>query len=427
VKNFPHQINELPKLHAGLIVFDRLARVSGDLDDDSLVGVAMARAGVYAFRDKSLALRQALAKERKKDRRSQGTQTFARDLRRSFMLMGFLERAVDGTLRLSALGRHLAAIAPGSPEAREAWKAGLRRVTLLDDEGRESYPYQILLRLISERPGLETTRSALALEARDDSDDEFQRVVRLADIPDWNAVLRSIGASKATARNAAKILPALARQLDELRQDGSGYYIVPPPQDARPQTPIPGGAARPARPVPGLAPHRRRHRQVNRDTIAHAPTARPALPDEEYSADPALTAHLRLQRLDRHNEIVRNLAGLFTAAGYTLREDPYDMFASRVGVPSVLTEVKTLDGTAADEIARVRSALGQVFYYDHFDVPAELRSNGLVRMAIFERQITSAHVAFLEAAEIVIAWQTEEGFFAGPPWSMARLRELGLL
>lgn len=49
MKNFPHQINQLPRLTNALGVYVRLIEKKHDVDDDEVAGDALARAGVYTF------------------------------------------------------------------------------------------------------------------------------------------------------------------------------------------------------------------------------------------------------------------------------------------------------------------------------------------------------------------------------------------
>jgi hypothetical protein len=150
------------------------------------------------------------------------------------------------------------------------------------------------------------------------------------------------------------------------------------------------------------------------------------IPDVEDYADPRLSAAQRLERLQRHNAIVRNVAGRLAAAGYTLFEDPYDTLATRVAKPSVLIEVKTLDGTMPDEIARIRGALAQLQYYERFAVKDEQKASGILKVAIFERPISSAHVHFLEGLDILPAWLGDDGSLRTAESSAPVLVQLGL-
>jgi len=64
MKNFPHQISELFRLTSGLQVFADLEQQGKDLGDDQVVGISLARAGVYTFRAKSRTLDELLRLER---------------------------------------------------------------------------------------------------------------------------------------------------------------------------------------------------------------------------------------------------------------------------------------------------------------------------------------------------------------------------
>ena len=186
----------------------------------------MAREGVYAFRARNVNLDIALRREAGKPAGNQGTRTFARDLRRFFLLAGLLTRDHDGVLCVSSLGRQLVRREADARESMPVWRTAFGLVVLANNaDGTLAHPYKILLRLVGERPGIQAAKLALALEARDDSEEEFARIRALADRP-WDEVRLELGISEHQARNATKILPAIARQLDDLRADGDGYTLV---------------------------------------------------------------------------------------------------------------------------------------------------------------------------------------------------------
>lgn len=429
--NFPHQINDLGKLHAALAVFSDLDSRGRNIDDDGVVGTAMARARVYAFRDKNLSLRKALEREHKKARSSQGTRTFARDLRRFFALLGFLRTDIAGATELSPMGIHLLGLAPLSDEARAVWRTALRHVILVDPDDRGiSHPYSLLLRLVEERPGLEASRLALALEARNDSMNEFRRVLRLADLESWADARKEMGVSEHFARDATKILPALAKQLGELSAEGNKYYRVEPSEINETGTAgVPATVVRRHRRSRRSATKPRRgmsisggSRKVNLRTIARAPRPGQQPPDEIEYADPALTAELRRERLERHQQIVRAVASKLGQG--ELYSDPYDVLrVAPDNVPAVLGEIKTLDGTEPDEITQVRAAFAQLLYYDAFHIPVVHREKGLVRVAVFERPVNEHHVAFLESFSIAVAWIAGDQQLHAAGWSLGILRE----
>jgi len=372
----------------------------------------MAREGVYAFRARNVNLDIALRREAGKPAGNQGTRTFARDLRRFFLLAGLLTRDHDGVLCVSSLGRQLVRHEADARESMPVWRTALGLVVLANNaDGTVAHPYKILLRLVGERPGIQAAKLALALEARDDSEEEFARIRALADRP-WDEVRLELGISEHQARNATKILPAIARQLDDLRADGDGYTLVARANVQR-----------------RVRRERRRreqlgNRRVTPETIARAPTFQGRPPDEQGFANPVLTAEMRRLRLTEHQRLVRSFADILDEQGYELFEDPYDILGRRGAGPTLLAEVKTLDGQEADEIAQVRAALAQILYYDNLSVPPHLKPNGLLNVALFNRRISEKHSAFLEAMRISVVWITGDQLFATGE-SFARLRPVG--
>ena len=415
LKNFPHQVSNLQKLRAALSVFGIADAAGSDLDDDAVIGGAMARAGVYTFRNKALSVRQALVQERRKTSSRQGTRTVARDLRRFFALAGLLERGTTGKLAVASLGRHLLSLEPGSEAANHAWREALGRIAL-PEGNRISHPYLALLRLIAALPGIEARRLALALEAQDDTEREFARILGLARVGAWTSVLRALRVSKHMARNAIKILPAIAKQLGDVHEENGCYYPVA--QD-------PAVRARRRRRRPQARRVVSRHRTVTPATIATSPSRSDrSLKEEEY-ADPEVSAELRRDRLVRHQALVHQFGSLVAAQQYELHEDPYDLLATHPQRLSILAEAKTLDGSPADENAQVRAAIGQLFYYKGFDVPPAMRENGLLVVAVFEGRPSEEHIAFLESLEVVTTWRAGDAFDAAP-WSRERLGMIGL-
>lgn len=99
------------------------------------------------------------------------------------------------------------------------------------------------------------------------------------------------------------------------------------------------------------------------------------------------------------------LAKALEAAGAGLMEDPFDCLATKDGI-AALFEIKTLDGTASDEIDRVRDALGQLLYYSTFNLPAGCPRPALV--ALLESRPTDAHVDWLGRVGIIVAWTDGE-------------------
>jgi hypothetical protein len=56
-------------------------------------------------------------------------------------------------------------------------------------DGEISYPYSILLNLVRDNPGLETRKLMLALDAENNSDEEYQRILDLSNT-EFNDILQ---------------------------------------------------------------------------------------------------------------------------------------------------------------------------------------------------------------------------------------------
>ncbi|MBK7971717.1 MAG: hypothetical protein IPK08_23800 [Bacteroidetes bacterium] len=78
-------------------------------------------------------------------------------------------------------------------------------------------PYRILLKLTQDKPGIETSKLMLALEAENDSQEEYERILALSEL-EFISILEEINISEHQARNAVKILPSFAVQAGDIRK-----------------------------------------------------------------------------------------------------------------------------------------------------------------------------------------------------------------
>ena len=415
MKGFPNQVADLRKLATAM---RDIVRLEGEgARDDGILGEALVRSGVAGTGHSPHPVEEYLRDQRHKKHSDQSFRTTARGLRELFRILGFITE-LERTVRVTELGREAAAFA-GSPldEAQIAfWRRAIRDMSHDGGDNQESHPYQVLLRLIASRPGIEKPKCALALEARDDSAAELDRILALADSPAdqiRNRLVVSRNGGPVTQRtwdNAVKVLPRLAEQLGDVIQTGERgryrYQIADAPGGFST-----GGEAPPERAPRRAAPRPpRTSRPVTPETIGRAGTAETFdEPDVREPADPAVTARLRRDRLRRHNRIVRMLAARFARPGVDLYELPFDVLAI-VGRFGIMVEVKTLDGTQDDEVARVREALAQLLYYSAFLVSPTVGEDAIHRVACFERRPSDAHIGWLNHNGIAVIWQDGERF-----------------
>ena len=293
VKGFPNQVADLGKLATVMRSLVRLVDAGDNAKDDGVFGEELVRSGVAGTGHTPMPVEQYLRQQRQKRPSNQSFRTTARGLRELFRLFGLIDDSGDRVV-VTDLGR-LAAVFAGQPldaEQSDFWRRVIRNVAHRGGQPEASHPYQVLLRLVGRKPGITRGKCALALEARNDSAEELDRIARLADLPE-EEILRRIGVTQANWDNAKKVLPSLAEQLGDvvvIRHAGEKTYRLadaPGRADAGPAAaPAAVAPARAARGVAVAVPRApRTSRQVTPDTIGRAGTIEQF--DDEPAAPPA--------------------------------------------------------------------------------------------------------------------------------------------
>jgi len=425
VKGFPNQVVDLAKLATGMQALVRLVEAGHNAKDDGVFGEDLVRAGVAGTGHTPIAIERYLREQRRRRPSNQSFRTTARGLRELYRLFGLIDDS-GARIAVTDLSRQVAAFAdrPFDSDQTDFWRRVIRNVIHGGGEPEASHPYQVLLRLVARKPGITRAKCALALEARNDSPEELDRIARLADLPE-EQILRRIGVTEANWDNAKKVLPSLAEQLGDVivtrRRRERTYRLADAPGRADAGPAAARAAVPPARPARGVAvavPRApRTSRQVTPEAIGRAGTLEQfdEEPPTSPAPDPAAIAaanRRRLDRLRRHNLVVQGLAARLAAAGAQLHEDPFDILAL-IGAVGILVEVKTLDGTEEDERERVRDALAQLLYYEPFAAAPVVGQAAIHKIACFERPISADHRVWLNASGIGVIWSLENGRFAG--------------
>jgi hypothetical protein len=435
MRGFPNQVADLAKLAVGIDTLVKLVDAGHDAKDDGIFGEALVRAGVAGAGHDPMPVEEYLAAQRKKQKSNQSFRTTARGLRELYRLMALIDDA-DDQVEISELGRRAAAFANRPMDAAqiEFWRAVIRNISHVDHRGT-SYPYQVLLQLVARKPGITRAKCALALEARNNSADELDRIVALADLPE-SEIIEQIGETRSNWDNAKKVLPKFAEQLGDVIRSGQSYVIADSPgranQDqgheaeavaaavAEAKAVVNDGAASRAPRVPRTARKVEGNQIGTGNDADESDEGEPALP----MLDPVAAAEaiaLRLDRLRRHNALVRRLAIRLQAAGAEIYVDTFDLLAMHADV-GILVEVKTLDGSEADERERVRHALSQLLYYESFVTRPVAGAKPIRKIACFENPITEAHRDWLNTQGIGAIWEHEEKF-SGDALSATFLRD----
>jgi hypothetical protein len=302
---------------------------------------------------------------------------------------------------------------PFDEPAKSMWRNILLQMEHQGKDTPVSHPYQVLLRLVAKRPGITRAKCALALEAMDDSQEELNRIVALSDNTE-EEIIAEIATTKTNWDNGKKVLPHFAEQLGDVVKTGNCFYLANDPGSGETdqessdevQAPSPRATRRP-----------RSASEVTANTIARAGTIETF--DEEEPSEPCEVAPEALERrlarlrdrLRRHNLIVQQIAQELETEGGTLFENPFDCLAV-FDNHALLIEVKSLDGTEADEVSRVREALSQLLYYESFVTEPYVENDKIVKIACFESKIQDRHIDWLLGIGIITMWVDGEGFTA---------------
>jgi hypothetical protein len=385
VKNFPHQYNDFSKLRQTLEAIRDLGDAGRDVADDGVLGYELARRGIYTFRALEGPLEARIAAEQAKPIGRQGPRTAGREMPRTLAYLGWL----DADWRLTATGQAFLATTPGSEAERTAWQQAILDLTL-EEERSVSHPVRILLRLVADHEVVARRGLELALEARDDSEAEYQRIRALLALSP-NDRLRAIGVTKHQVANAVKILPSFAEQANLIHRASRQlpYRLTEAGHAALAE----GIVARPVELRPEIrAPRRRRVRGAPRPASARSVAAGTAATPDEWSSlsheEQIAATRLRFERTARHQELLRQLIEALSQRDGERLEDPasFDLLDVPSGDgPLTLFELKTID---TDALTQTRLAVGQLLSYEHLVVRPRWPGRDVRRVAVFEAQST---------------------------------------
>lgn len=400
MRNFPHQINQISKIRRALEVVQQLLTQGRDIGDDGVFGYAVTRIGIYSFRNlpspSADELEDAIQREQGKPLSDQGPRTFARDLRRTLVLLGFLERDVTGGLRITQSGQRIVALPdPPDPEAISLWLNAIMGLSLPEsaEEGGTIHPAHSMLRMVARTPGIDKRWLGFALDMVDDSDAELSRVLALR-TDSFETALQAVGASKYMAANAVKILPSLMEQLGLMSIQGGVCTLTP------------SGMAFANMPPSAISPPTTLLRQARNGRAVADPED---VPDHAVaqgrirSTEEQLhTAALLDERTSRHQQLVKKIIRLLSNSDkigeIRISDNAFDILAS---VPTrselLLIEVKTLRN---DALVQARIALGQLLFYEYFDVQPMAEGSAIRRIVAFDNEPGGQAREFLGAYDV---------------------------
>ena len=397
MKNFPHQFNDLDKSYEALRIAKQLIDDEIPLNDNNY-GRQLTIEGVYTYRETALSVEEYFQSQQDNSSSYRGYETASRETRRFFQYLGFLIIDEDKNGTLSPLANQLLETETDE-KRREIWKTALLQLTL-EADGEISHPYRILLRLVNTFPGIETSKLLLALEAENDSDEEFERIAGFIDLP-LEEIVENVGTTRRTADNAVKILPGIAVQLGDIERirKRAGSRAYPVNQIVTEDGIITEGQTETARRTAPI-------RQVTAEEIAPTPNFQdiPSIP-----IDPTEANRMRQKRFTEHQQIVRLLGRINVDHGFEIFEDRFDCVATKSDTV-LLYEVKTILESFTDQEKQTLTAVGQLKYYEFSEVQPKWHDANIEQIVVFSQKPHSQIVEFCTAENIIVVWQNEDNF-----------------
>ena len=409
MRNFPHQVNQIRKIKGALKVASQLLTDGYDVGDDGVLGYAVARAGIYTFRNllnpSPQELEEVIRCEQGKSLSNQGPRTFARDLRRTLVLLGFLEHSETSEWQVTSSGQQVLNLPdPPDPEATSLWTDAVVNLSLPDPSGGPIiHPARNMLRIVARRPGVEKRWLAFSLDMRNDSDVELGRVLALQRLS-FGVALESVGAGEYMVANAVKILPSLLEQLGLMSIQGRTCTLTPSGLSLIPDT-------RASSPEGRVSPRRARQgRAVAEPTNI---PEHPLTPGRIRGTEDQLhSAALLEERTSQHQQLIRRIVNLLRNSRQVrevrVSDDAFDVLAFIQVRPEILLiEAKTLRD---DALIQARIALGQLLFYEYFDVRPIAEGRSIRKVVAFDSEPGEQVREFLAAYEVACLVSSQDAF-----------------
>lgn len=387
------------KLFNALVTIKELIEEETALTDENF-GELLTRKSIYTYRDKTLSVDDFLALEEEKPKSNRGYLTVARDIRRLFQLLGFLTVYENKSGSLSAQAIQLIA-SPNEVIKKELWKNSFLQLGLEGRDGEISHPYRILLKLVQDKPGIETKKLMLALEAENDSIEEYERILALSELT-LEEILDSTGTSESMAKNAVKILPGIAEQLNDITRRGNNAFpigrVVITEDEISTEIP-PETTNRDGIPYSQF-------RSVTSETIAIDPIFNTV---SSVSIDLTESIRIRQERLAQHQEIVRQLGMLCEQREFELYEGKFDCL-STIDETALVFEVKTILDSLSDQEKQSIKGVGQLKYYKFSIVNRQMGYRNIKEFLVYSKKPNDSLIEFCNSENISVVW-LEEGVF----------------
>jgi hypothetical protein len=258
-------------------------------------------------------------------------------------------------------------------------------------------------------PNLPKPYSGLSLEAADDSEKEFTRIRQIARRPNPTDTMTAV-AGENMARNAVKILPSLALQLGDLIETDGALNASPTVADA---VIDPGRARQRSAVIKNLVrrpfvPRVRSGRRRRKPTKSGVTVRR---------YDPDLIG----ERFNDHEDCLDRFSKLFPRKVSRL-EAVYDLLLVFKKI-AMLVEAKTIRD---DERLQIRLAVGQLYYYEHFEIAPLYKGCEIKRLLLTDTPLDRDLCEFLTTLAIGVIWMPPGGTLGGSDLGLRHLKQFGV-
>ncbi|GGD30480.1 hypothetical protein [Flavobacterium orientale] len=399
MKNIPHQFVQLDKFYRALVTVKELIEEEVPLRDENL-GERLLVNQVIFPRTQGQSIEDYLIEQSANTPSNRSYYTAARETRRFLQLLGLLTVAADKSAYLSPTAIRLLST---NDEALRLplWRNAILQMGIEGADGEISYPYPILLSLVRDNPGIETRKLMLALDAENNSVEEYQRILDLSN-EEFNNILQVLNLTEHTAKNAVKILPSLAEQLGDIERRGNnsfpiGQLIVTEDEIS---TEIPQGSTN----QDGI-PYSQ-YRLVTAETIAIDPIFNTI---SSVTIDLTQSILIRQQRLSHHQEIVRQLGLFCEERAFELYEGKFDCL-STMEETALVFEIKTILNSMSDQEKQTIKGIGQLKYYKFSIVSSQMEYEDIKEFLVYSQKPQLSLIEFCTAENIKVVW-LEEGIF----------------
>jgi len=401
IRKIPNQYNDLNKLFDALTIANELINNDVSLTDKNY-GMELTIKGIHKPKNENLTIEEYFQEqERKPSSGNRGHYSVARGIKEFFELLGLMNVDEDRDVTLTPIANQLLE-AETEETRKEIWKNAVLQLTLVSD-GEISHPYRILLKLVNTFPSIETSKLMLALEAENDSEEEFERISNLVELT-CEEIINHIGTSQNIAKNAVKVLPAIAEQLGDIRRIRKGgesrtyptvNYIITEDEIV---TEEPAETTRRTAPI----------RRVTSEEIAQTPNFQDA---PSPNINPTEANRIRQRRILEHQEIVRLLAQINEEQGFELFEGRFDCLAVKNNI-ALLYEVKTILESFVDQEKQTIKAIGQLKYYKFSEVRRKMGFANIKEILVFSQKPHQVILEFCSAENTIVIWRDENNIYS---------------